>query len=534
MGIPYYFYVLMKNYPRILHSTTPKRCTDFFMDFNGAIHHAANMAFEADQDGMSCCDFDAQVMEVTWKYLQECVSVADPSDMVHVCTDGVAPVAKMYQQRKRRYLSVWKNQQLRHTPKWDRNCISPGTPFMCKLAAFMNQRIRDRDMKKQVSYFFSSADEEGEGEHKIFARIATLPSTSHIIVHGLDADLIMLSLISHKPHIFLMREPTGNYKDMQTSDGFMYVEIDKLRVALLQDLRIHYSWPVTQGMMDDIYCDAACKIIESYVTLCSLLGNDFLPHPITLPLKKNGYEKLLLAASSHWGIHQDLILPNATVNMPFLVDILKSLADDEDASMMKSNEDYLKRRPFECKEDPLDPYPLLHKDPLCKAIYDNHPNKWRALYYKHLFFTRLHDTTVITSACKVFVQGLTWVYRYYKRLPKDPRWYYPYSYSPTLRDLANFTSGLSGEEASRLYNTFTTPANRGFVSPNLQLLCIMPLGSKDILSKKVQDIMSAPDSGVSHMFPTSFGIQTYAKGHLWECIPILPALDIPLLEACLT
>lgn len=522
MGIPYYFYVLMKTYPNILHVATPSDCSDFFVDFNGAIHHVANQMLNQEHD-----DYDMPIIEGTWDYLDKCVGIVKPSAMVHVCTDGVAPIAKIYQQRKRRYISVWKNKKSAAPLQWDRNKISPGTPFMATLQAHIAHSMRER----ATPFFYSTSDEDGEGEHKIFARIACLPESSRIIVHGLDADLIMLSLMSHHPNIFLMREPSGAYKDMETNDGFMYVDIDKLRCAVLKDLKVQYKWAITDAMIDDIYCDASCNMIEAYVVLCSILGNDFLPHPPTLPLKKGGYAQLLLAAKAAWARHDHLILPGCDINMRFLADVLTTLAASEDTDMWKINEEYLKRKPFENEEDPLDPYPLIQKDELCKVIYHNTPSKWRTFYYKHLFHTRLHDTTVIAASCKLFTQGILWVYRYYKRAPKDAEWYYPYNYAPSLRDLANYVTGLTSMEETELKQKFTT--TKGFLHPHTQLLCIMPRESSPVLPKRVQTIIGDTNKGCQHMFPSDFHIQTYLKTHLWECTPVLPFLDTKLFENAL-
>lgn len=528
MGVPYYFYVLMKNYPKILHVTTPKECTDLFMDFNGAIHHAANLVLaEATAEHV-----DDAVLHKTWDYLQECIGIAKPSHMVHVCTDGVAPVAKMVQQRKRRYISAWKAAAAKATSGWDRNCISPGTPFMSRLQAFMAQNIRD-DRRGDIHYYFSGADEAGEGEHKIFARISALGPESRVIVHGLDADLIMLSLMSHKPNIYLMREPSGAYKDLKTNDGYMYVEIDKLRAAILRDLHGRFTWPVPPDALTDVYSHEAKKIIETYVTVCSILGNDFLPHPVTLSLKQDGYDKLLVAAKRAWERS-----PNATgYDVGFLADIFKELAATEDADLWKCNENWLKRKPFVNEEDPLDSYPLQHKDRLCHTIFTKNPVKWRSHYYKDLFHSRLHDSSVVVNACKLFLQGITWVYRYYKRLSKDPEWYYPYNYAPSLRDMANFTMGLTPEESRKLMDSVTNgPASAAlqFVHPHVQLLCIMPLASAPVLPRKVREVMQDPGLGCTHMFPTGFALQTYMKTHLWECTPILPMLDIACFKHALS
>jgi 5'-3' exoribonuclease 1 len=526
MGIPYYFYVLMKNYPDILHVTTPDGCTDFFMDFNGAIHHVANGVLEEGVNDTTG-SIDDRILEKTWDYVMSCTGTVSPCRMVHICTDGVAPIAKLYQQRKRRFISAWKNKRTPVPYTWDRNAISPGTPFMARLHAHMMQQIRDREKHNGIHFYFSSSDEAGEGEHKIMARIANLHSTnSKVIIHGLDADLIMLSLISHKPDIYLMREPSGAYKDMKTQDGFMYVSIDKLRRAMLHDLRVKYGWAVTDDMLQDPYCHSARIMIESYVVICSLLGNDFLPHPLTLSLKKNGHEQLMFAAKHAWEAGLELILPNYNINFKFVAHILTTLSQTEDGDLWKLNEEYMKRKPFENEDDPLDPYPLIHKDELCRVIYRNRNTKWRTFYYKHMFYSKMHDTSVISNACHIFMQGLLWVYRYYTRQPKDASWYYPYNYAPSLRDLVNYMTGLTTEEETQLTSKFITAHSNGFLHPHAQLLCIMPPESLAILPKRVQEIMTSDAYGCGYMFPIDFHLQTYMKTHLWECTPVLPQLDI--------
>ena len=146
----------------------------------------------------------------------------------------------------------------------------------------------------------------------------------------------------------------------------------------------------------------------------------------------------------------------------------------------------------------------------------------------------MHDTRTMTTACELFAHGLQWTLSYYKRQPKDALWYYPFGFAPTFRDLANFVAsrpdalnpapGGSGGAAA---------APSGFVDAMIQLLCIMPPESADILPQHVRTLMTVPAYGCTHLFPRGYPIQTFLKTHLWECHPVLPALDIALMQRAL-
>ena len=103
MGIPYYFYTLTKLYPNILLSTLPKNIDIFSIDFNGSIHPVAQ-SVNIEQDGDINKIFDA-----LWTKTEDLIKVVSPK-RVCICADGIAPLAKIVQQRKRRYMSSLQKQ----------------------------------------------------------------------------------------------------------------------------------------------------------------------------------------------------------------------------------------------------------------------------------------------------------------------------------------------------------------------------------------------------------------------------------------
>lgn len=538
MGIPLYFHTITKTYTGILHTSRPRQPQWYFFDYNGAIHHAAQGVL-ANREGVvvpaeEMETFEKEVHEQVWEYTQKCVGAADPASKIGIYIDGVAPIAKINQQRKRRYLSILKYRLLETSPVWDTNAISPGTAFMIRLQAFLRRKIQE-DMHTS-KYVLSAADEPGEGEHKIFAQIATIPVSDTVFIHGLDADLIMLSLMSHHPNIVLMREPTWPYNSENTAEGFIYLDIDKFRHGLLTHLRDQYKWNVSPQAIDDVYCDEAKQYIETYVVLCFLLGNDFLPHPPTLSLKKNGHEEVLRAGTEAYKVYPFGAVQDNRVFMPFITYVLSLLSKDEDEKMLKVNEDYLRRKPS-IHADKADAYPLQegNKDPLARWIQDSsQPKRWRGLYYKHLFRTRLHDTSIVGKACEQFVIGICWTYAYYKRMPKPYDWYYPYNYPPTLRDISNYLEGSPVQKWDEMQQGwYEKHKSVKFLDPAVQLLCILPLDSQHLVPYKYRAWMTDPKYGIAYMFPKEYPIQTYLYGHLWECSPILPPLDIPWVLMCI-
>lgn len=521
------------------------------------------------------------IKEKSWDYLHECIKCVNPQITVGICADGVAPLAKMNQQRKRRYLGVFEkasaaaaakqpsasNNAATAAASFDKNAISPGTDFMNQLNIYMQARIRDT--VSPYRYIYSGTNEIGEGEHKIFARIKNIPHDETIIIYGLDADLIMLSLISHHPNIYLMRESAQVAKLMPAaapsgaqvpSTAFIYVNIDKFRSGLLRELSSKYGWNIPAKLHDDTFCEEACDIIESYVTLCFMLGNDFLPHIPSLSLKKNGHARLLHAAktvsdgsgpggsgsgSGSASASARLVTAGA-INFAYVSELLAILSRDENDIIIKLNEEYIRKKPHaqaarsqgsQSQAAPLvNMYPLedKNKSPLAQIIYAA-PSKWRGNYYKELFNCRMHNTEIIVDACKLFIEGIQWTYAYYKQTPKDNRWYYPYGYAPTVLDLFNYIQGSLKDIEGKIGVTAlgVVGAAPAITSPEVQLLSILPPQSVDLLPAKLRKYMIDPKYGIAHLFPTEYPIQTYLKTYLWECIPVLPPIDIALIEKCI-
>ena len=506
MGIPYYFYSLTQKYNNIISNNKPTGLDLYCIDFNGIIHNVAQDIIKkySNHTNDACNSNDIienEIIEGVWTRIKYYINNYKATKYI-ICADGVAPLAKMFQQRKRRYLNIYKNILDNVNIVWDTNAITPGTLFMEKLNTYIRRNINDDRNKEKVIY--SGSDECGEGEHKIFKMIKDAPIDDKIIIHGLDADLIILSLMSHKENIFLMRE----VKELHTNNTvYNYLNIKELRKAILCELKT--NWGINFEYEEN-------DLIETYCTACTILGNDFIPHLLTIELKNNGIDTLLSATKRSIKTN-GLLVNNGVINHNCLIDIFKDLANTEDEDIHHICERYIKKRQPDNKSTPSDYYGLKNKDPLINTIY-NSPNKWRQEYYRIIFDNNISiDSTVMFNACNNYIKGIYWVYSYYKGMEIDCEWYYPYNYPPTIKDILNHSIA---NEVPILNN------NNNFVPSYIQLLIVLPKYSVKLLSKKHQRYMLDMYAGLFHMYPVKYNIQTFLKTQLWECSPILPLINL--------
>ena len=152
--------------------------------------------------------------------------IIKPRNLLFISVDGVAPRTKMNQQRIRRYrkntnmtmeeLEIIKEKNIDINNQFNSDAISAGTKFMFDLTTYIKNFIIEKKKSEKkwakIEIILTGADVPGEGEHKILEYIRTIKKSTNYktnlrhCIYGLDADLVMLALISHEPNIVLLRE----------------------------------------------------------------------------------------------------------------------------------------------------------------------------------------------------------------------------------------------------------------------------------------------------------------------------------------
>ena len=279
---------------------------------NGIIHnctHGNNPDVRLTEDEM--------IVKI-FSYLDKLFHIVKPQKLLFMAIDGVAPRAKMNQQRARRFKSAkeaeeaTKLAELRGDPlpdlesRFDSNCITPGTPFMARLGAhlrfFVRKKISEDTAWQKPTIVFSGHDVPGEGEHKIMEYIRWAKkspgyrgNTRHCL-YGLDADLIMLSLVTHEPHFCLLREvvsygggnrgqPSREVLENPCQEHFVLLQVGLLRDYIDTEFRPLASQLPFQYDLE--------RIIDDFVLFCMLVGNDFLPPLPTVDINEGSLDSMI-------------------------------------------------------------------------------------------------------------------------------------------------------------------------------------------------------------------------------------------------
>ncbi len=234
-----------------------------------------------------------------FNYIEHLFGKIKPKQLFFMAIDGVAPRAKMNQQRARRFRTALDAEMAREKaikegvemPKedaFDSNCITPGTEFMARLTQhlkyFINKKVSEDVDWQGVEVVLSGHEVPGEGEHKIMEYIRQAksqpgydPNRRHCL-YGLDADLIMLGLLSHDPHFCLLREEvTFGRQNQKKSKELEHQNFYLMHLCIVREyLELEFQDLKRPGGLEFEF-DLE-RIIDDFILMAFFVGNDFLPN----------------------------------------------------------------------------------------------------------------------------------------------------------------------------------------------------------------------------------------------------------------
>jgi 5'-3' exonuclease len=480
MGIPAYFSYIIKNHVRVLLNLKQiQQKIQFdrlYMDCNSIVYDVYHEIIKSNSDP----SFDDIIDQVVVA-IQSIIDNIRPLKQVFIAFDGVAPFAKMNQQKVRRMRTTM--METADAPKqFYTFMITPGTRFMNRLSQRLNDYGKTIQATGKYDVIVSTSLDRGEGEHKIMEHMRTYANgQENVAVYGLDSDLIMLS-IYHKRffnNIYVFREAPEFLKsripiEFTHPKEPYFIDIFSFMKSIAHEMNGGYVASIDNTM----------QTVYDYVFLCFLLGNDFLPHFPSVNLRTTGIQTLLDVYYQLPNNYKRIVVIDQEPRIwweAFGV-FIKNISKVEHERWVQEHElrEKHSRRYFqevtpEDKENALTHVPIQYRS--VELYIEPNERGWETRYYKALFHTKSLSRmspggNLIQSVCMNYLEGLEWTFRYYTAGCFNWRWNYHYDYPPLLVDLYKYVP--NNNHTQLLAND-----DIGYTSQE-QLLYVLPVHAQQI------------------------------------------------------
>lgn len=542
MGIPSYFSHIVRQHRKIIkpiNFTDSPKINNLYLDCNSFIyeaHHHLTLKDDASniKNNTDIRNYESNIIKYVCDILVKYIQQLKPNKRLFIAFDGVAPLAKLNQQRNRRYMSAFQSNlnNEKNTYAWNTSAITPGTNFMQELSITISKRFVNPQEFGLDTIVVSTSDECGEGEHKIFDYIRNntdYHKDTYTVIYGLDADLIMLTLnhLHISENMFLFRETPEFIRnlDKTLNPNEMYLlDIPLFARTIINELSIIKETSIETISLKN-------NILFDYILLCFFLGNDFLPHFPALNIRTNGINRLIDAYKNVFTTNKETLTKDREIIWKNMRKLIEYLAANE---LTYIKEEYVhreklsKRTIYEEKNKlasqiDFDDNLLLPIKERPIEIYIN-PNEigWETRYYKSLFNSRISNEVTKTISTN-YLEGIEWTMKYYSSGCADWRWSYNYYYPPLLNDLIKYVPYFPHEFVP------IKPINP--VSQLVQLSYVLPPSSMDLLPSELRSkLLKAEPSWYvgNYLF-----IWSFCK-FFWEAHIDLPKIDIGKLEKIVT
>lgn len=468
----------LKYLPKINH---------YFIDANGIFHEVAQKVFAYRQSGFTN---NQEAEEFHRRYLrahgtnwidlmtiyqaelyaafEALLERINPSDTFCVCVDGVAPGAKVAQQRNRRFGGApnisYKYVDAQFTKAetgFSTTFITPGTDFMKIVHDYMISWFDMISIKRPgILFIYSSYLLPGEGEHKIFRIIAedqydSFKLNQNYAVEGVDGDLISLTILRPQT-ILLIRSERNNFINMADFKKFVW-----------------------EGMGFDFKNNKnnSHLILQDFVLILYMIGNDFLPKFLFVEDVSSTITAMMECYRNT--VKAPLTTSNAQIDWNSMEHYLGCLSQvEEDFLRIKTNTSYYYK------------HPILNSREAERLLNSNSEKYFQHIreeYYRSILLPKdkraqslLSDFEIeneIDRACQDICDGMQWVLKYYSGQEFDYSYSYKRDATPLIVDIWRYLQVQSIEKEPVSLNS---SLQFNVIS---QLMSVIPLKYNDLVPK---------------------------------------------------
>jgi 5'-3' exonuclease len=431
--------------------------------------------------------------------VDQLLRITKPRKKIVLCVDGVAPRSKQNQQRSRRFRSACESSS---DVSFDSNSITPGTLFMDKLSQYIDWYIRKKISNdpayRNIEIIFSDEKAPGEGEQKCVSYIRDYgdPNESYCI-NGLDADLIMLTLATHIPKFYIIREDLYD-----PSNDYFCIDVGGSRDQLIKELK----WK-SKGK----HRFSSKRAIDDFVFLCFIVGNDFLPHIPSIEIIEKGIE-LIIEIYKEIGTYYGHITQTVDGKIKFISGNLGKFLGTIGKHEKVNFERKLARKASFFPDEMLERHARQDSDGKWNLDINAYNEDYCQTYYTN---------ADIEKVCHEYLEGMQWVLSYYTRGVPNWQWFFQYHYAPPASVLAEHIDTFKFVKYSHSVPT----------SPFIQLLSVLPPKSASLIPQPLCNLLTSESTPLKSFYPEEFEIDIAGKRKEWEGIAILPIVDLKLLES---
>ena len=509
MGIPSFYRHLCRRFPALIANGAPKNSEWLCLDFNCAMYHV--LRNQPPYSGGLRDVWETNFCKDIAAYMAEIVNLVGPTKGVYVSCDGAVCAAKRRQQRLRRFKGPWtaaeeakilKKEQGKEQEKeqvkesdegesWDQNALTPGSAFMGKLGSSLSAAGAALEATIGVPVIVSTTAEHGEGEHKLMAHMRSIKPTS-CTIYGLDADLILLSMLLNPIKVHLLREAQ---EFEATANGWKTLDIASLTSIMIPNV--------------------SPERIRDFVAAATLLGNDFLPRSLTRTVRDDGMPNLIADLKRHVWPHGYLVGADGKIGRTPLLALLKAWAATEERDLVVAAQNAIKasrRHPGDGALRYWNAQPARQASAAALLETKNHAVVYQGWHPGHPLN---------------YLEGLAWTWDYYSGRVVDQSWQFTEHLPPLWSDLVTC---LELDPAIKDLATVEPPT---VVYPTplpdwLHLLAVLPAASvARLLPASTQRFMAkAP-----YYWPTRWSLFDVGKTQIWECEPNLPIIPESVLRS---
>ena len=152
MGIPSYFSHIIKEHRKIIkkYDQNETSVDNLYMDANSIIYDAV---YSIKNDYKNKLQFENLIYKTVCEKIEVILKLLNPK-CCFLAFDGVAPNAKLEQQRQRRFKSIFNKKLLEkfevyEDMQWSTNSITPGTDFMKNLDKYIDNHFKKFQRNQQ-------------------------------------------------------------------------------------------------------------------------------------------------------------------------------------------------------------------------------------------------------------------------------------------------------------------------------------------------------------------------------------------------